>query len=358
MSASINRSQQRPRHSLAGIRISGVGVEVPTRVVTSAEVEQRAQLHERFGLEAGWLERVTGVKERRWADPEVQPSRLAAAAGIRALEDADVDPREIDTLVFAGITRDCLEPATANLVAEQVGARNARVFDLINACNSLIDAVDVADSLIRSGKAERVLVATGERASLAINWKPSTIEEMVHAVAGFVVGDGGGALVVERSDDPQRGFCEREFRSDATQWRHAIAGELHPANPCECCGGILDHRFRCDGKALFESALALIRPTVETVMERTGWDYGELDVVFCHQPTKRFIDNAIPLLGDVARATKKLWITADRLGNTSTCSLPIAMSEARAAGALVPGARVLVVAPSSGISAACLTLVW
>src|SRR5215470_1800697 len=127
--------------------ISGVGAELPARVITTAEVEERAVL-QRFGFERGWLERVTGVRERRWADPDVQPSELAVLAAQKALADAGRDPLEIDTLVFTGITRDCIEPATANLVAEALGTRNARVFDLLNACNSLIDGIDVAEALI------------------------------------------------------------------------------------------------------------------------------------------------------------------------------------------------------------------
>src|SRR5207248_7223299 len=127
----------------------------------------------------------------------------------KALAAAGMDPLEVDTLVFAGITRDCLEPATANLVAEQVGTRNARVFDLTNACNSLVDAIDVGDSLIRTGKAERILIATGERASLAINSQARTMEELLEAVASLVVGDGGGAVVLEPSDDPGRGLRAR-----------------------------------------------------------------------------------------------------------------------------------------------------
>src|SRR5439155_619403 len=223
------------------------------------------------------LEHVTGVRTRRWASPEVQPSELAAAAGEKALARAGLDPLEVDTLIFAGITRDCLEPATANLVAEAVGARNARVFDLITACNSLVDAIDVGDSLIRSGKAERILVATGERASLAINWQAQTMEELLQSVASLVVGDGGGAVVLEPSDDPGRGLRAREFRSDATQWRHAIGGRFRPGTQaCQLCGGLLDPTFRCNGRDLFAAAFSLLYPTMETVMARTGWGSDEL----------------------------------------------------------------------------------
>src|SRR5215470_7808722 len=113
------------------VRITGVGAEIPADVITTAEVEERAALPQRFHLEPGWLEHVTGVRTRRWAQPHVQPSDLASAAATKALRSAGMDPLDVDTLVFAGITRDCLEPATANIVSEAVGTRNARVFDLI-----------------------------------------------------------------------------------------------------------------------------------------------------------------------------------------------------------------------------------
>src|SRR3989442_3937 len=187
-----------------GVRISGVGAEIPPDVVTTAEVEERAGL-KRLGFEPGWLERVTGVRERRIAAPDVLPSQLSVAAATRALADAGIGPLDVDTLIFTGITRDCMEPATANVVADALGAREARVFDLDNACNGVIDGLDVADSLIRTGKARRVLIATGERASWSINWHPQSREETLRSVAGLVVGDGGGAFVVGGRAGPQRG---------------------------------------------------------------------------------------------------------------------------------------------------------
>jgi 3-oxoacyl-[acyl-carrier-protein] synthase-3 len=248
---------------------------------------------------------------------------------------------------------DCLEPATGNLVADALGARNARVFDLINACNGVMDAIDVADALLRCGKAERVLVATGERASLGIDWQPRTIEEVLRSVAGFVVGDGGGAVVVEPSVDAGRGIVAREFHSAPSEWRHAIGGWFRPGSEaCEICGGLLDRRFHCDGRALFEAAFGLMCPTMDAVMSQSGWGFDDLDVVFCHQPTKVFIDRALSMREDAAAVTRKLWRTAERYGNTSTCSMPLAMSEAKAAGSLFPGAKVLLLAPSSGVSAA------
>ena len=106
------------------------------------------------------------------------------------------------------------------------------------------------------------------------------------------------------------------------------------------------------------AAAAIMIPAMYAVMERTGWTYRDLDVVFCHQPSRRFVDTMIGYLGVAAKELPKLWVNVDRLGNVSTCSLPIAMTQAKEAGALVPRARVLLLAPASGVSAGAVTLVW
>jgi 3-oxoacyl-[acyl-carrier-protein] synthase-3 len=341
-----------------GVRIAGVGAELPPHVVSTAEVEERAGMA-RFGFAPGWLETVTGVRERRWAEPEVNPSDLAAAAGRAALHDAGIQALEVDVVIFTAITRNFIEPATATAVADAVGAARARVFDVTNACNGLIDGLDVADSLIRTRKARRVLVTTGERASISINWQAHTPEELLRSVAGLVVGDGGGALLVEATDDPGRGIREREFRSDPSHWRLAVGGRFRPSTQaCEICGSTVDLRFLCDGRPLFEALLQLLPVTMQAAVERTGWTYDDLDLLFCHEASKRFVETGMAALGEGQHPGPKLWSTVERYGNTSTVSLPLAMAEARAAGALVEGARVLLLAGAAGVSAAAMTMVW
>ncbi|MEW6268797.1 MAG: ketoacyl-ACP synthase III [Thermodesulfobacteriota bacterium] len=341
-----------------GVVISGVGAEMPPNVVSTAEVEERARIA-RFGFGPGWLERITGVRERRWADPDVQPSDLAAAAGRKALASAGLDVRDVDVVLFAGITRDVIEPATSNIVADKLGACEARVLDVTNACNGLIDGLDLADSLIRTGKARRVLVTTGERASISIAWQSRTVDEFLRSVAGLVVGDGGGALLVEPSPDAERGILGREYRSQPAHWRLAIGGRFRPTTQaCEVCGGVVDLRFLCDGRKLFEVGFAMMPPVMQAAMESTGWGYEELDAVFCHEASKRFVENGMSLLGDTENPGPKIWSTVERFGNTSTVSLALQMAEALEAGALVPGAKVLALGGSSGASMAAVTMVW
>jgi 3-oxoacyl-(acyl-carrier-protein) synthase III len=341
-----------------GVQVTGVGADIPPHVVTTAEVEERAGIG-RFGFAPGWLERVTGVRERRYAEPSVRPSDLAIAAGLRALADRGLDASEVDTVLFTGITRDFIEPATANRVADGIGAFHARVFDLTNACNGLIDGLDVADSLIRTGKGRHVLVTTGERASISVHWHARTVEELMRTVAGLMVGDGGGALVVEASEDPARGIREREYRSDPRHWRLAIGGLFRPTTQaCEVCGSVVDLRFLCDGRELFQVGLEMMPPTMLAAMQRSGWTYDQLDLVFCHEASRRFVEAGMADLGEGNHPGPKIWSTVERYGNTSTVSLPVQMAEAKAAGALVPGAKVLLLGGSSGVSMAAVTLSW
>jgi 3-oxoacyl-[acyl-carrier-protein] synthase-3 len=353
--ASMNRQ---PGDRDMPVYVSGVGSEIPERIVTSAEVEDRLDIR-RFGLEPGWLQRVTGVRERRWADPATRPSELAAAAARRALADAGVGPDAVDVLIFAGITRDFIEPATANVVQDLVGARKARVFDVTNACNGVADALDVADALVTSGRARRVLIATGERATISANWTPATADEFFHSVAGFVVGDGGGALVVEASPDPDRGIRARAYRSDGSFWRLGTGGRLRPSDEaCPHCGSLVDMPFVCDGRALFAAGIQLMVPTMVATMRQCGWRYEDLDVVFCHEASKRFVETGMSQLGEGEHPGPKIWSTIERYGNTSTVSLPLAMAEARAAGALMPGTKVLVLGGASGASMAAIAMAW
>jgi 3-oxoacyl-[acyl-carrier-protein] synthase-3 len=349
-----NDTDRTNRTTPNGSRITGVGAEIPPRVVTTAELEAQADIG-RFGFEPGWLERVTAVCERRWADPEVTPSDLAAAAARAALADAGRDAEEIDAVLFTGITKDYVEPAAANVVADALGATRARVFDVMNACNGFIDGIDLADSLIRCGKARRVLVTTGERASIATWYQAPTVDEFIRTLASYMVSDGGGAVVVEAADEPGRGFLEREYRSFPSEWRHAIGGRLLPTDErCTSCGSLIDPRFLADGRRMFEVGVANLPHVVGAVMVRTGWSFHDLDVIFCHEVHKRFIDE----LGGTEGPLAKIWSTVGRFGNTSTVSLPLAMAEANAAGKLVPGHKVLLVGCCSGMSMAALTMVW
>jgi 3-oxoacyl-[acyl-carrier-protein] synthase-3 len=114
----------------------------------------------------------------------------------------------------------------------------------------------------------------------------------------------------------------------------------------------------CDGPALFEAGFELMPPTIAAALDRTGWTFEDVNVVFCHEASRRFIEMGVAQLNGQPSAGPKIWSTVGRFGNTTTFSLPLGMVEAREAGVLVPGSKVLAIAGSSGMSMAALTLVW
>jgi 3-oxoacyl-(acyl-carrier-protein) synthase III len=335
----------------------GVGVCIPEHAVTTSELVVRGDLEQRFAMTAEAIERLTGVRERRWAKPGVMPSDLAASAATEALESAGLIATDVDAVLFAGITKDLLEPGTASIVADKIGARNARVMDVSNACNGLLDATDIADSMIGMGKMERVLVTTGERVSISVSWEASSRREMVELLASLSVCDGGGALVLEASHDASRGIVERCFRSNPGEWRHAtaLAFDYSQAVPG---GASFDPIFRSNGTKLYEAASRLLIPMIEEVLERSGWSYADVDLFLTHEASREFINRGLDCMPAAGQVGPRLWSTIEKYGNSNTFSVPLALHQARDAGVLEPGSKVLIGAGSSGASAAVMSLVW
>ena len=139
-----------------------MGHYVPDQVVTSVDLEDELDLVRRLGVPKGFIERTTGVRERRWGPPGTTNSELAANTARMAMDNAGVSAKGIDCIIFAACGQDIAEPATANIVQERLGARNAKVFDVKNACNSWVSALDIMDSLVATGKVKCGLVTSGE----------------------------------------------------------------------------------------------------------------------------------------------------------------------------------------------------
>ena len=212
-------------------KILSVGRYMPERVVTSEEVEEMAHFS-KFGVKSGLTKMLTGCETRHFAAEGEYCSDIAAKAGLDALKRAGVEPSEIDALLFCSVTHDFAEPATANVVADKMGVRNAFVFDIKNACNAFLSGVDVADSLIKTGKAETVLVVSGEAFSRWMKFDyDNKAELMERAPVALSLGDGGGAFLLRASDDQERGINKSYFHTYSDLWNHNVVwggGVMYP----------------------------------------------------------------------------------------------------------------------------------
>jgi 3-oxoacyl-[acyl-carrier-protein] synthase III len=226
-------------------RISGVATYLPERTLTSGEVESRIEGYVPY---RGVIERMTGIARRHVAADGQQASDLAVAAA------RELDHGDADLLIFASASQDMVEPATAHIVAAKLGM-SCPVFDVKNACNSLLNGIQVAEALIRTGAHRKVLVCTGEVPSRAIRWRVADREQFVSAFAGYTLSDAGAAVLV--TADPHRGIFYRDFSADSTAWAVGTlpgGGSAHPRDPEYSY-------FRGDGRRLKE-AFELIGPDI------------------------------------------------------------------------------------------------
>ncbi len=151
-------------------------------------------------LAANVLERLTGVAERRVSDPEEHPSDLATYAADRALAACGLPPDQIDTIIFASVSQNLWEPATLNIVAIKLGlSSTTRAFDLTNACNSFLDALDVGSALIECSRASNVLIVSGEKITPFVDPAAGDYSTFRRRLASYTLGDAGAAAITSDS---------------------------------------------------------------------------------------------------------------------------------------------------------------
>ncbi|MFI6509699.1 3-oxoacyl-ACP synthase III family protein [Streptosporangium sp. NPDC050855] len=308
-------------------RITGVAAYLPERTVSSADVERRI---EGYAPHRGVVERLTGVRRRHVAGDDEQASDLAVHA-VRRL-----DHSEVDLLIFASASQDMIEPATAHIVAAKLGL-SCPVFDVKNACNSMLNGIQIAEALILSGAHRKVVVCAGEIPSRAIRWRVRDRAQFADSFAGYTLSDTGAAVTV--AADVERGIFYRDFAADSTAWPIGTlpgGGSAHPRD--------LEYSyFRGDGRALRRAFEAVGPDIFLNALKRTGLTWDDFAVVAVHQV-------ALPYLHFLARV---LDIPEDRLvvsltehGNCASTTLPLQL----ALGGVRPGDRVAMLGLGGGIS--------
>ena len=318
-------------------RITRVAAALPERVRSSAEVEA---MIEGFRPPARIVERVSGVRNRHVAADDEIASDLAVAASRKVLANTGTDPAGIDLLLFGSASQDMAEPATAHVVAAKLGLA-CPVMDVKNACNSLLNAVQVADALITAGQHDRVLVCTGEVPSRAIRWRVRDGAQFAESFPGYTLSDGGAALLVERSTGP--GVLHVRFTADSTAWDIGTlpgGGSAHPRD-------VEYTYFRADGARLRAAFQRLDTSLLPDALAATGLTWDDLAVVCAHQVT----------VADLHRFTAATGIPPDRLvvtlpehGNLASVTLPLQLATAIEQGRCGPGDTVALIGLAGGIS--------
>lgn len=313
--------------------ILGTGRALPEKVLTNQDLEKIVDTTDK------WIVERTGIKERRIAEPGEGLSKYAAQAAQRALDDAGVSASEVDFIILGTVTGDYKFPATACFVQDLIGAVNATAFDLSAACAGVVYGLQVADSLIRSGTARRVLLIGGEVLTSMINWSDRD--------TCVLFGDGAGALVLGPSEGP-RGIIAVDTKSDGSLTGllyNPGCGSVNPPTPENAAAKL--HTIKMKGREVFRHAVSNMTRSLNTVLERAGLEASDLDLLIPHQANIRIID---AIGKNFPIDPQKVYKNVARYGNTSAASIPIALDEVRREGIVTEGATIGMVTFGAGLT--------
>ena len=320
--------------------IVGWGHEVPKAVVTNADLEQIVETSDE------WISTRTGIRERHIAGDGETTASMGAIAAARALAVAGVSADSVDLIVVATLTPDHPMPSTAVLVKEAIGSHRAAAFDLSAACSGFAYAYAVAHGFLTAGLGQRALVIGAESLSRGVDWSDRS--------TCVLFGDGAGAIVLDALDlhDDQNiatrpGTLSFELSADPSG---AFALWIPGGS-----GDDADPLIKMDGAKTYVYATRTMAAVATAAIERAGLTVPEVDLVIPHQANLRIIEHVSKAIDF---PMEKIFVNLDRYGNTSAASIPIALSEAVAAGRLKPGDVFCTVAFGGGYTSGAFVTRW
>ncbi|NUP09213.1 MAG: ketoacyl-ACP synthase III [Polyangiaceae bacterium] len=320
-------------------RILGTGHYLPPIVRTNADLERMVDTSD------SWIVERTGIRERRIAPETIATSDMAAAAAKSALEQAEIPASALDLILVATVTPDMPMPATAVFVQQKIGAGNCPAMDLSAACAGFVFGLSIADSFIRSGAMRHVLVVGVELLSRVVDWSDRTTCVLFGDGAGAaVLGPAGGATARGRS----RGILSTRMSTDGTlAGSLAIPGGGSARPMSQALLESKQHKIQMKGQDVFKVAVKNLQSSSQAALDDLGMTGADLDWICPHQANIRIIDLAVSKLG-VPR--DKMLTNIERVGNTSSASIPILLDESVRSGKVHPGDTVLMCALGAGIS--------
>jgi 3-oxoacyl-[acyl-carrier-protein] synthase-3 len=325
--------------SVPASRILGTGHYLPSVVRTNFDLEKMVDTTD------AWITERTGIRQRHIAPDGIVTSDMAASAAKEALAAAEVDPKDLDMIIVGTVTPDMPMPATAVFVQQKLGAGACPAFDLSAACAGFIFGLTIADQFIRSGAMKRILVVGVELLSRVVNWEDRT--------TCVLFGDGAGAVVL----GPAEGATARGKLRGVLSSKIQTDGEL--AHSLMIPGGgsqlpmshdVIDqkkHKVHMRGQDIFKVAVKNLYSASREALDATGLQPDDLDWICPHQANLRIIDHAVTRLGI---PKEKMLVNIDRVGNTSSASIPILLDESIRSGRVKPGDTMLMCALGAGIS--------
>ncbi|WP_295442800.1 hypothetical protein [uncultured Thiodictyon sp.] len=349
----------RPEAKRVVPRIAGIGAYVPSRVATNDEVlgylrDQSAPYLSPEDCEAlvNTARRKllnSGCRERHWSAPDEWCTDLARMAAARALEDAAIHPEELDLIIFAGMAKAFVEPATAHVLRHELAATNASLFDLGDACTGIMKGLEVAGALISTGKYRTILVTAGERIFEWADYRCKSLDELTWKFGSLTIGDAGGALIVQATDAP-------DFVDDPRHWQffYSFVDDSYSTCNMGLSHRVGEHyRLYSHSTRLFRQGRAAGEALCARLFADPTWREHQYENIFLHEVGNVVCNTAFAILRRIGAhipldTYRSVW---PEHGNVATASLPLGMWYAKQEGRLRRGNRVAFYCPAAGVQA-------
>jgi 3-oxoacyl-[acyl-carrier-protein] synthase-3 len=291
--------------------ITAVGGYVPEDKLTNADLEKMVDTNDE------WIRTRTGIEERRILRGEGKAtSDLAAPAILQLCEKRGIHPEEIDAIICATVTPDMTFPATANIVADKIGARNAFGFDLAAACSGFLYGLTVGASLIESRRYKKVVVVGADKMSAIVDYSDRT--------TCILFGDGAGAVLLEPNTEGY-GILDSILKSDGSGREYLkmkAGGSLKPASAETVANK--EHYIYQEGQSVFKFAVKGMADVSAELLERNNLTGDDIAWLVPHQANKRIIDATANRMG---LSHDKVMLNIQRYGNTTAATIPLCLWE-------------------------------
>ncbi len=318
------------------VAIIGTGSYVPERRLTNSDLEKMVATSNE------WIVERTGIEERRIAAPDEKTSDMATQAALKAIENANISPEDIDLIILATVTPDTFTPSTACYVQANIGAKNAAAFDISAACSGFLYALKTAVQFIGCGQAKTALIISSEKLSHIVNWEDRN--------TCVLFGDGAGAAVLQvgSGEEGDSAILATDIGADGTLTdllRVPGGGTALPTTEENIHEKLYTLAMR--GNEVFRHAVQHMKDSALSLMARSGISSEDVALVVPHQANLRII-NAVAQRLDIS--PEKVFINLQKYGNTSGAAVAIAFDEAVRSGRAKKGEIVILVAFGAGLT--------